>query len=80
MQVKVLGFDCASCRKTFTLIEQVATDLGLNIDLVKTGDAALLARHQVLSVPAILVEDELKFQGGCPDVKAVRQWLQAAKP
>jgi len=75
LNVEVLGFDCAACRKTYRLIEETARELGLAIHLEKLDDPARIAAYRVLSVPAVVVGGKLVHSGGTPSRKQVATWL-----
>lgn len=75
--IKVLGFDCPACRKTFRAIEDAARELGIEIELEKVSDPARIAGYRVLSVPGVVVDGRLVHQGGAPSRKLIAAWLSA---
>jgi predicted thioredoxin/glutaredoxin len=75
LNVEVLGFDCAACRKTYRLIEDTAREMGLAIQLVKVSDPARIAACRVLSVPGVVVAGKLVHSGGAPSRKQIANWL-----
>jgi len=75
LNVEVLGFDCAACRKTYRLIEDTAREMGLAIHLVKVSDPARIAACRVLSVPGVMVAGKLVHSGGAPSRKQIANWL-----
>ena len=78
IDVKVLGFDCAACRKAYQLVGQLAEEAGVEIELSKVDDPQLFIQYQVMTAPGIIVNGQLKYQGGCPDKKMILDWLQTA--
>ena len=75
LNVAVLGFDCAACRKAYRLIEDTAREMGLAIHLGKVSEPARIAAHRVLSVPGVVVEGKLVHSGGAPSRKQIATWL-----
>ncbi len=75
LNVEVLGFDCAACRKTFRLIDETARALGLAIHLEKVDDPARIAACRVLSVPSVVIDGKLVHSGGTPSCKQIAIWL-----
>ncbi len=75
MEIVVLGFDCAACRKAYRLIGDLAAQQGLDIHLSKQSDPQLFVQYQVMTAPGILVDGQLVYQGGCPDSKTILGWL-----
>jgi len=75
LNVEVLGFDCAACRKTDRLIEQTARELSVVIHVEKVSDPARIAGYRVLSVPSVVVNGRLVHSGGAPNRKQIATWL-----
>jgi hypothetical protein len=73
--IRVLGFDCAACRKAHARIAEVAADLSADICLEKTGDPSELAAAGVLAPPGVMVEGRLVYSGGVPARKLIKSWL-----
>jgi predicted thioredoxin/glutaredoxin len=75
--IEVLGFDCAACRKTYQLIEEVARELDIDIRLEKVSDPARIAAYRALSVPGIAIDGKLVHSGSKPSRKTIEAWLSA---
>ncbi len=78
-EVKVLGSGCRNCRNTAALIEEVAAEQGVAIDLQKVEETAEIMRYGVMSTPGVVVDGEVVHAGGVPDRKEVAQWLDAPR-
>ncbi len=59
IHVEVLGFDCTACRKSYQLIDQVAKEQGISIELSKVNDPQMFIHYKVLSIPAIVINQKL---------------------
>lgn len=77
LKIEVLGFECAACRKTYRLIEEIARDVGVSIALEKVSDPALIAAYGVLSVPGVVIDGKLVYSGGAPSRRQIENWLKA---
>ena len=73
--IKVLGSGCTNCRKTVEQIEQVASDLNCQINIKKIEEMAEIISYNVMSTPAILIDDVLLHTGGVPAKDKIKQWL-----
>lgn len=78
MKVEVLGTGCANCRQTLALIEQVAQERALPIDLVKIEDLPTIIRYGVMATPGVVVDGQVVHAGGVPQRAKVEQWLTGA--
>lgn len=75
--VKVLGSGCKKCTKAADLIQEVARQLGMDIELIKESDAATIMAYGVMSTPAVVVDEKVVHSGSIPDPQEVRRWLAA---
>jgi small redox-active disulfide protein 2 len=73
--VKVLGTGCRNCQATYRLIEEVAREKGVAIELEKVEQIAEIMRLGVLITPGVIVDDRIVHSGGVPDRKRVESWL-----
>lgn len=51
MEIKVLGTGCANCKTTFKLIEEVAAEKGIAVELEKVEDLQAIMGYGVMSTP-----------------------------
>ena len=75
MQVIVLGSGCAKCQSTSAMIERVAKDLGVSVDLGKCTDHGEIERLGISATPAVMVDGQIVHQGGIPSHLKVQAWL-----
>jgi hypothetical protein len=78
--IRVLGFDCAACRKAHARIAEVAAGLGADIRLEKVDDPRELVAARVLVPPGVVVDGRLVYSGGVPDRKLIESWLAQPAP
>jgi small redox-active disulfide protein 2 len=76
MVIKVLGSGCANCAKLEGLARQAAANLGVEAEIVKVTDYPEIMAYGVMSTPALVVDEELKFAGRVPSLDEVTSILQ----
>lgn len=74
-EIKVLGTGCANCRNTVALIERVASEHALAINLQKIEDLAEIMSYGLLSTPGVMVDGKIVHAGGVPSREKVESWL-----
>ncbi len=63
MEIKVLGTGCAGCKALYATVEKVVADLGLNVNLVKEEDIMNIMKYNVMSLPALVVDEVVVAKG-----------------
>jgi small redox-active disulfide protein 2 len=76
MIIKVLGSGCANCGKLEELARQAAEKLGIDAEIVKVTEYPEIMAYGVMSTPALVIDDELKFAGRVPSLDEVTSILQ----
>lgn len=76
-QVKVLGTGCANCRTTARLIEEVAHERGVDIQVEKVERIEDIVAAGVMRTPGVIVDGKVVHAGGVPNRDAIAGWLQA---
>jgi len=76
-EVKVLGTGCANCKTTMRLIEEVAREKGIPVNIVKVEDIAEIMSHGVMSTPGVVVDGKVVHAGGVPSRERIAEWLTA---
>lgn len=75
--IKVLGTGCSNCRTTIALIDTVAREQGLEIQLEKVEDLQDIMRYGIMSTPGVVIDGTVVHAGGVPSRHKVEEWLQA---
>ena len=73
--IKVLGTGCANCRNTIKLIEEVAAEKGVAIELSKVEHLPEIMKYGVMSTPGVVVDGKVVHAGGVPDKTRIAGWL-----
>lgn len=78
MEIKVLGTGCANCKTTFKLIEEVAAEKGIAVELEKVEDLQAIMGYGVMSTPGVVIDDKVVHAGGVPTREKIAAWLAGA--
>lgn len=74
--IKVLGTGCSNCRNTIKLLEAVALDKGVPIQVEKVDEMQDIVRYGILSTPGVVIDGQVVHAGGVPSRQKVEDWLQ----
>ena len=72
--IKILGTGCPSCIRTEKIVTEVVNELGIDAKILKVTDIVDIMMYDVMSTPAIVVDEKVMFKGKVPsknEVKAV---------
>ena len=75
MQALILGSGCSKCQATASMIERVAKERGVAVDIGKITDRDQIIGWGVRHTPAVVVDGQLVHSGGIPAHRAVELWL-----
>ena len=73
--IKVLGTGCANCKTTMKLIEEVAKEKGIEIQLEKVDQLQDIMAYGVMSTPGVVVDGKVVHAGGVPSRDKIGGWL-----
>ena len=77
MDIKVLGTGCTNCKNTIALIDQVAKDQGVSIQLEKVEELRDIMGYGVMSTPGVVINGKVVHAGGVPSRDKIEQWFTA---
>lgn len=73
--IKVLGSGCANCKTTMKLIEDMAKEKGVEIQLEKVEDFQEIVGYGVMSTPGVVLNGKVVHAGGVPSRDKIAGWL-----
>ena len=73
--VKILGTGCANCKNTLALVETVAREKVVAIDLAKVEDLPSIMGYGVMSTPGVVIDGVVVHSGGVPSRSKVEGWF-----
>ncbi len=76
MEIEVLGSGCSKCRVTIGMIERVARDLGVAVEIIKVQNPEEIHRHGVKATPAVIIGGKIVHSGGLPSHDEIQGWLE----
>lgn len=75
MEIKVLGLGCAKCKTTYNVIEKVIKENNLDVKLTKVDDIMEMVSYNVMTTPAVVVDEVVKMKGQVPTESDVKKLL-----
>lgn len=66
MEIIILGTGCAKCKTTFDVVQSTVTDSGINATVSKEEDILEIVKYNIMSLPAVVVDGEVKIKGYVP--------------
>lgn len=73
--IKVLGSGCSKCEKTAEIISRVAAEKGVEVSVIKETDPAAIMGYEVMSTPAVVIDEQLVHSGSIPHRADIEAWL-----
>ncbi|PVE08398.1 thioredoxin family protein [Limnohabitans sp. Rim28] len=75
LKIKILGSGCANCKKLEAVARDAATTAGLQADFEKITDMNAIMAYDILSTPALVINDKVVASGRIPTKAEIQQWL-----
>ncbi len=78
LTVKILGSGCANCKKLEAVARAAADAAGGQAEFTKVTNHADMLAYDILSTPALVINEIVVCQGRIPAQADVVQWLTNA--
>lgn len=78
MIVKILGSGCANCKKLEAVARAAVEAAGVQAEFIKVTDYNEMTAYDILSTPALVINEKVVSAGRIPTQADVAQWLAAA--
>ncbi len=75
MEIKVLGPGCSKCKTTYQVVEKVIKENNLDVKLTKVEDIMEMMNYNIMTTPAIVVDEVVKIKGKVPTESEVKELL-----
>ena len=75
MEIKVLGPGCTKCKSTYNVIEKVIKENNLDVKLTKVDDIMEIMNYNIMTTPAVVVDEVVKIKGQVPTESDVKKLL-----
>lgn len=63
MEIKILGTGCPSCKALYETAKQAVEELGIDAVVVKEEDIMKIMAYNILSLPALIVDENIVSVG-----------------
>ena len=73
--VKVYGSGCPTCHKLKIMVENIIKENKIAAEVQYSDDFAEMAKLGILSVPAIVIDGQVKSSGIIPKRDEILKWL-----
>lgn len=75
MEIKILGTGCAKCKTLEKLTREVVEKNGINASITKVEDIVDIMKYNIMSTPALVVNEKVEIKGRVPSVDEIKQVL-----
>jgi len=79
MEIKILGAGCPKCNRLEALAREAARELAIDATFTKVTGMDDIMSYDVISTPALVIDEEVKASGRIPRKEAIKSWLEAAR-
>ena len=79
MTIKILGSGCANCKKLEAVARAAAEAAGIQAEYIKVTNQGDILAYDILSTPALVINEKVVSAGKIPTQADVTQWLAAAQ-
>jgi small redox-active disulfide protein 2 len=77
MEIKVLGTGCPNCKRLEKLTRKVVGELGVEATVTKVQDLDQIMAYDILSTPALVIDEQVVVSGRVPRKDEVEAWIGA---
>ena len=71
-----MGPGCAKCKTTYQVIEKVIKENNLDVKLTKVDDIMEMMNYNIMTTPAVVVDEVVKIKGHVPTESEVKTLLR----
>lgn len=75
MEIKILGTGCAKCKTLEKLTRDVVAQNGFNATITKVEDIVDIMKYNIMSTPALVVNEKVEIKGRVPSADEIKQVL-----
>lgn len=75
MEIIVLGTGCAKCKTTYERVQKVLADNNIIADLKKEENILEIMKYNIMSLPAVVVDGDVKLKGYVPNEEEIKKSL-----
>jgi small redox-active disulfide protein 2 len=79
MLIQVLGTGCTRCKTLHELVKKAVEETGVDALVEKVEDIQKIMSFEVLMMPGLVIDGEVKTAGRVPNLEEVKKLILAAK-
>lgn len=69
--IKILGTGCGKCKQTEAAVREVIEKEGIAAEVIKVEDIQQIMAYNILSTPAVVVDEVVKIKGKVPSSQEI---------
>ncbi len=73
--IKVLGTGCPNCKTTYNNALEAVKQSGIEAEVIKVEDITEMMNYNILSTPALVIDEVVKIKGRVADVAEIKKLL-----
>ncbi|MGB5699702.1 thioredoxin family protein [Muriicola sp.] len=74
--IKILGTGCPKCKQTTSVVEEVIRENSIEATIEKVEDIMEIMKYNVMSTPALVIDEEITIKGRVPTKAEVLELLK----
>ncbi len=78
MEIKVLGPGCNKCHTLDKLVREAVQEMHVDANIEYVQDMIKIIDYNIMSTPALMINDVVKCSGRVPDKNEVKAMISAA--
>ncbi|MDD3033101.1 MAG: thioredoxin family protein [Bacteroidales bacterium] len=75
MEIKILGTGCPKCKTLEKITREVVEQNGFDATITKVEDIMDIMNYNVMSTPALVVNEKVEIKGRIPSAEEIKQVL-----
>ena len=75
MLIKILGTECAKCKAMTNVVQAVVIKNNFDVTIEKIEDIAEILKFDIISTPALIINDDIAIIGRIPSKEEVLKLL-----
>jgi len=76
MEIKILGGGCPKCERLEAVTREAVKSLGIEASFTKVKGMPEIMAYDVMTTPALVVNETVLSSGRIPDREEIRGWLE----
>jgi small redox-active disulfide protein 2 len=73
--IKILGPGCPKCKITYQNALEAVKQLDIDVQVDKIEDLEEMFKYDLLSTPALIIDEVVKVKGRVPDVQEIKRMI-----